>query len=975
MTTTRLFIEDVEVELNQQVQFLLNQQFTDISDPATIFNDWSKTVDIPFTSNNNELFGHLYSEDRLISVSNNPNDPLTGIYFDPNKKLRFRLEWNGVLLMSGYAKTNSVTKTLTSGSYNITLNGELGRVFQELDKITMDLTKLGTDESQYVLDTREKVNFLLNKETIYQAWNNEGQKHVSIDDPNIEWTDIVGFTPSNAFEENFNSKSILVVNEDLNFEIKNISETLPEVIQNIQRDSIIRNGLSPLTMKQFRSYNQLPFVWINKLFGMFTKKVETLTGYEFELDNSWFSIDNPYWYDTVLMLNNIKENRKSEECALCEMRTMPVVPGSGDTGLFNLPITVPSDPYYIGNRGFIIRDNQVHFIVENNDQDWRLKNCQFNLALVPVGIVPVPDGTTIYNKSIYYADVKILDELDDPVKTVRYAFISEDHDFTNIPQADFIITVSGSLNNNITLPFNILLNDIMNGEYHLAIDLHWDMVDYKLSNETNPNINISVVTQITFYNYTVMSNSYFNINKYWDNSVSPWKIILNYLKINRIFIEVDDISKKIKLTPYYKYFYVWDQILTQSKDWTNKLDIKKDIIIKPNRPNEKYLLFDYDDTELGLLSKYKQQYGVSYGGIRVNTNNNFNNNSKRFIEGLRPISIYSPMFVEYFRGLLNNEVKYVTPPIYLTMNTNDENKSVNIFGSMLFAQGPDTFRDIYNQTDTYYITDDDTTELYNDTYVYHAQLTNDALGTTKYTKLSPYIGDKNLWFNIPEEIYYYERTTTITATKSLYEEFWKDYISELYDPQNKQVTAYLRLTPKDYMDLKTNKFIQIKNQLYLVNKVCDYDMTNTESTKCELITIQNINNYGKTTIKFWGIEPYSREKQITEWYGDIFSDYLITGWNHENQDFTLVDVQLDGVSVPNTWTKTINFTADPNIPSLYSLTFDVAPPVPLIIPSGQQKVLTFTIKDSDGEQRTATIILRNPNIESSEVEFSNEIND
>lgn len=972
MTTTRLFIEDVEVELNQQVQFLLNQQFTDISDPATIFNDWSKTIDIPFTSNNNELFGHLYSEDRLISVSNNPNDPLTGIYFDPNKKLRFRLEWNGVLLMSGYAKTNSVTRTLTSGLYNITLNGELGRVFQELDKITMDLTKLGTDEYKYVLDTRQYANFPLNKEAVYKSWNNEGQKHVSIDDTNIEWTDIVGFAPSNAFDENFDAKSILSLDESLLPIIQNISETLPETIQNIQTDSIIKDGLSPLTMKQFRSYNQLPFVWINKLFDMFTKKAEDLTGYEFELDDSWFNTTNPYWYDYVLMLNNLKENTKSEECARCEMRTMPVTPGSTDTGLFNLPMTIPSDSYYIGDRGFLLQYGEVYFVPELYS-DWALKNCQFTLNLGQIGVVPLPDGTTIYKKSIYYADVKILDDLNEPIKTIKYAFISEDHDFTNIPQADHIVTVSGSINNNIILLFNVLLNDIPSGIYHLSIDLQWDIVDYKLSNETSPNMSISVVTQITFYDYNnyVMSNSVFNINRYWDNEVSPWKIILNYLKINHIFIEVDDVSKKIKLTPYYKYFTD-----VQISNWTNKLDISKNFIIKPSRPNEKYLLFDYDGTKLGLFSKYQQKYGISYGGIRIDTNNNFNTNSKRFIESLKPIGVYSPMFIEYFRGLLNNNVTYVNPSIYLPVNTDDDNKSVSLFGSMFFVKGYDTFRDVYNQTDTYYITDDDVTEVYNDTYVYHASLTTDgSLQTTRYTRLHTYIEDKNLWFNTPKEIYYNERGEWITSTKSIYEMFWKNYIAELYNPQNKQITAYLRLTPQDYISLKSNKFISIKNQLYFVNKIFDYDMTSSQSTKCELITVQNINNYSNTTLKYWGINPYLRELRTNQWNGTVFNDYKITGWNHENKTFTLLDVRLDGESVGNNWTKSITVT-NTDTPSLYSLTFDVEPPVPLIIQPDEQKVLTFIIEDSDGEQRTATIILRNTSVvPTSDSEFSNEIND
>ena len=41
---TQLFIENFEIELNEGVQFLLNKEFEDLSNPTDIINDWSKTV-------------------------------------------------------------------------------------------------------------------------------------------------------------------------------------------------------------------------------------------------------------------------------------------------------------------------------------------------------------------------------------------------------------------------------------------------------------------------------------------------------------------------------------------------------------------------------------------------------------------------------------------------------------------------------------------------------------------------------------------------------------------------------------------------------------------------------------------------------------------------------------------------------------------------------------------------------------------
>ena len=87
----RLFIENNELELNETVQVAITKQFEDLSNPTAIINDWSKTVSIPFTVKNNNIFGHIYNIDKL-TVASNGTQALTGIYFNPYKKLNMRLQ-------------------------------------------------------------------------------------------------------------------------------------------------------------------------------------------------------------------------------------------------------------------------------------------------------------------------------------------------------------------------------------------------------------------------------------------------------------------------------------------------------------------------------------------------------------------------------------------------------------------------------------------------------------------------------------------------------------------------------------------------------------------------------------------------------------------------------------------------------------------------------------------------------------------
>ena len=53
------------------------------------------------------------------------------------------------------------------------------------------------------------------------------------------------------------------------------------------------------------------------------------------------------------------------------------------------------------------------------------------------------------------------------------------------------------------------------------------------------------------------------------------------------------------------------------------------------------------------------------------------------------------------------------------------------------------------------------------------------------------------------------------------------------------------LTPTEYNQFQWNKFVKIGNQLCIVNKIYDYDMTSNQPTKVDLITIQDINGYTK----------------------------------------------------------------------------------------------------------------------------------
>lgn len=110
---------------------------------------------------------------------------------------------------------------------------------------------------------------------------------------------------------------------------------------------------------------------------------------------------------------------------------------------------------------------------------------------------------------------------------------------------------------------------------------------------------------------------------------------------------------------------------------------------------------------------------------------------------------------------------------------------------------------------------------------------------TKY-KAYPYLGH----FNNPQNpsydinygqttgLYYQEETIT---NNNLYSVYWENYIKELSDRTSRIITANFYLNSFDIADFRFSDNIFILNQYYKVNKIINYDPTREGLTKVELI--------------------------------------------------------------------------------------------------------------------------------------------
>lgn len=889
----RLFLENHEVELDKNVQFAITKTFEDVTSPADIKNDWSKTVEIPFTQKNNKIFGMLFSTDRLIVEG---NSKLMGVYFNPYKKVDFRLQWGSAIIMQGYAKNINVIKTSTGGHYNITLNGELGKVFQEMKKITFDTT---TEDKTYLIDGAKYVSETINKDLVYNLWSNEPDFNdlslLETSDNNYKVENILGFAPNNSYTEDFDYKTFQVDNttselfkDELDDSAKKVGDnnSTYESVVGISSETVVGNGILPRAIGEFRSYLQLPYIYFNKLFTILLEKTKELTGYDYELDKDWFSSTNPYWSRLVYMLKRLITNSNGKNYSSIL-----------DSSVFGSFSYNSSNSSYAPSLRNPINWIPFNYFIEDVRKEFRngeFDNITFNTK-IPTTIKL--DGVNSTKNYVilaggFYINVafRLKDENGNVVYTTTPTCLHDDN--TTVFEGNGV-SVSGipkitngkyEFNFETNLSMNIERN-VVGNDFSIECAVYttdlYDRTDETILYDCDsisggdisrvlPNI-ISIENAQTKIAIIASNNKHsyskFTLNDLWDNEFNLFNEILDYCKMFRIGVFCDSINKKLLFKPLSTYFKEYKVL-----DWTDKLDMSREYQIKPITFENKYLLFNYNGIDTKLNKDYTEKYGVRYGEYKLTTDYEFNTETKKLYDGIYNSIPSSDTVLSWSKIYNELSIVYTIPAEILPNNKDKDNKCMDLFGSIFIYNGLsiwDTDSGLRNVK----LTDDTTLQTINNLYFY----TQDSEGDKNRISVETYplldIKGDNInicTFTTPSENYTYKKDNYDNAM-GIYKNFWENYLNERYNKQNKIVTCYLRLTPYDIANFKYNNFVKIENQLYFVNKIYDYCIDENVATKVDLITIQDIEGYTKNNFaEEYILKIYDRD------YNDLGESTLLT---------------------------------------------------------------------------------------------------
>jgi len=111
------------LELTKAPDVLITRSIADIREPASRSSEWTKTIDVPGTKANNQLFSHLFEVEQTVFGSS----------FDPNAKANCIVFCDGIEQLRGILRLISITiDDSTHITYQVSIHGQVADLFTAL---------------------------------------------------------------------------------------------------------------------------------------------------------------------------------------------------------------------------------------------------------------------------------------------------------------------------------------------------------------------------------------------------------------------------------------------------------------------------------------------------------------------------------------------------------------------------------------------------------------------------------------------------------------------------------------------------------------------------------------------------------------------------------------------------------------------------------------------------------------------------
>jgi hypothetical protein len=301
------------------------------------------------------------------------------------------------------------------------------------------------------------------------------------------------------------------------------------------------------------------------------------------------------------------------------------------------------------------------------------------------------------------------------------------------------------------------------------------------------------------------------INDTIPKNIMQKDFLSSIMKMFNFYLYEDNTTQKfIKMTPYIDFY---DTDVNDALDWTYKMDVGKPLVLKPmSELNARYYLFKYKDDSDYYNEQYKKRFNLGYGTNKFDTGFEF---AKE--ETSVDLIFSSTPLVGYDVG------GKVYPTIF--KRTGD-----------VVGVGEEAMDHNIRIMQTKLITGVASYEIRNASVVLATKTEYPYAGHFN----DPYTPTIDINYAIPS-LLYYQPTNIDDISVNLFTLYWIQYMYEIIDQDSRLLIANFRLNEQDINQLDFSKLIYIQGVLYRLNKINDYNATQRDTCKVELLKVINKN--------------------------------------------------------------------------------------------------------------------------------------
>lgn len=389
---------------------------------------------------------------------------------------------------------------------------------------------------------------------------------------------------------------------------------------------------------------------------------------------------------------------------------------------------------------------------------------------------------------------------------------------------------------------------------------------------------------------TRLSGTKFTKQIMLDTSKTPCEYLLSYCKLFNLHFLKDVEENKIEILTR-KNFYDRSQAI----DLQGLIDRSKPINITPTVFNAKWYDFKLENVEGEFAQDYKNTTTYDFGVKRINTGYDFDGSVKDLLKdnALKGAvqSVEKSKYYSYYQNSDNGFQTWMldgfTYPLYhkddsgTTVDIKYDQKSFeNVKGIrtlkyydlfskpqfhsednqpldgsnvLLFFTGyKETVADDGTRLN-YWLTDDtDNMYLLNGSSCWLFTVSEeDEYGNKIAKRLNSLPTFSRYWLNgsditysldfgQPRQLYVPDISTNESST--IYNNYWKTYIEDMYDVDSKVLDCYVRLETKPNPNW-LRRFYWFDNCIWRINKIEDWNISDFSTTKMQFIKVFDMNNY------------------------------------------------------------------------------------------------------------------------------------